>query len=163
MMSYHDVTWRHDVVPWRYVTSCRDVHDVRCHDKLALCNSPIWNFRNHVFQPGDLDLWPSNSSEISSRSTPPPNFGHTHTHTQAGPILYPRPLTREGIMIRPLESYGMSKRAVGGSNATVTMGRCVGYLQIIEEIKSYKPEVKASISDRRLRSYGHLKFCLFSY
>ncbi len=60
--------WCHDVVPWRHVTWWRGAvtswrhagtsYDVRCHDKLALCNSPIWNFGNHVFQPGDLDLWP---------------------------------------------------------------------------------------------------------
>ncbi len=113
-------SWRHDVVPWRYVTSwCHAVtsHDVRCHDKLALCNSPIWNFGNHVFQPGDLDLWPmtltfeliwdiikvnastkfrvctSNGSAVRALTD-----RQTHTHTQTGPILYPRPLTREGIM-----------------------------------------------------------------
>ena len=52
----------------------------------------------------------------------------------------------------------MSKRA-GGGNATVTRGLCVGYLhEMIEGIKSYKPEVKASKSDKRLRSYGHSKF-----
>ncbi len=58
---------------------------------------------------------------------------------------------------------GMSKRA-GGGNATVTRGPCVGYLhETIEEIKSYKPEVKASKSDKWLQSYGHSKFCMFSY
>ncbi len=36
-------------------------------------------------------------------------------------------------------------------------------LVYIEGIKSYKPEVKSSKSDKRLRSYGHLKFCMFSY
>ncbi len=34
---------------------------------------------------------------------------------------------------------------------------------LIEGIKGYKPEVKASKSDKRLQSYGHLKFCRFSY
>ncbi len=58
----------------------------------------------------------------------------------------------------------MSKRAGGGGNATVTRGLCVGYLhKIIEGIKTYKPEVKASKSDKRLQSYGHSKFCMFSY
>ncbi len=48
--------------------------------------------------------------------------------------------------------------------ATVTMALCVGYLhEMIEGINSYKPEVKASKSDKRLRSYGHSKFCTFSY
>ncbi len=59
---------------------------------------------------------------------------------------------------------GMSKRAGGGGNATVTRGLCVGYLhEMIEEIKRYKPEVKASKSDKRLQSYGHSKFCMFSH
>ncbi len=34
---------------------------------------------------------------------------------------------------------------------------------MIEGIKSYKPEVKASKSHKQLRSYGHSKFCMFSY
>ena len=34
---------------------------------------------------------------------------------------------------------------------------------IIEGIKTYKPEVKAIKLDKRLQSYGHLKFCMFSY
>ncbi len=40
----------------------------------------MWNFKNHVFQPSDCDLWPwpLNSSEILSRSTPLPNFGSVH-------------------------------------------------------------------------------------
>ncbi len=57
----------------------------------------------------------------------------------------------------------MSKRASDGSNATVTIDLCVGYLyKMIEGIKSYKPEVKASKSDKRWQSYGHSKFCMFS-
>ena len=35
--------------------------------------------------------------------------------------------------------------------------------EMIEGIKSYKPEVKASKSDKRLRSYDHSKFYMFSY
>ncbi len=35
--------------------------------------------------------------------------------------------------------------------------------EMIEGIKTYKPEVKASKSDKRLRSYGHSKFCTISY
>ena len=38
-----------------------------------------------------------------------------------------------------------------------------GYLwEMIGEIKSCQPEVKASTSDKRLRSYGHLKICMVS-
>ncbi len=47
----------------------------------------------------------------------------------------------------PVSTYssGMSKRAGGGGNATVTRGLCVGYCyKIIEGIKTCKPEVKAS-------------------
>ncbi len=45
----------------------------------------------------------------------------------------------------------MSKKAVGGGNAAVTRGLCVGDLhEMIEGIKSYKPEVKASKSDKWL-------------
>ncbi len=33
---------------------------------------------------------------------------------------------------------------------------------MIEEIKTSKPEVKAGKLDKRLRSYGHSKFCMFS-
>ncbi len=80
----------------------------------------IWTFGNHVFQPGDLDLWPmtltfelirdiikvnastkfrvcmSNGSAMRALTD-----RQTHTHTQTGPILYPRPLTREGINLNP--------------------------------------------------------------
>ena len=44
------------------------------------------------------------------------------------------------------------------------MGLCDGYLyKMIEGIKTYKPEVKASKLDKRLQSYGHSKFCMSSY
>ncbi len=58
---------------------------------------------------------------------------------------------------------GMSKRASGSGNVTVTRGLRIGYLHkmIGGEIKTYKPEVKASKSDKRLRSYGHSKFYIF--
>ena len=56
----------------------------------------------------------------------------------------------------------MSKRANTGGNAMVARGLCVGYLyKMIEGFKTYKLEVKASISDEWLRSYGHSKFCMF--
>ncbi len=101
MMSWHHaVTWR-DVI----------FYVIICHDKMNLYRSTHQKLQNHVFQHGDLDLWPwpSNSSEILSESTPIPNFGSVRqtvqpreswqTHTQTGPILYPRPLTREGTML----------------------------------------------------------------
>ena len=57
----------------------------------------------------------------------------------------------------------MSKRA-GGSNATVTRSLSICSLhKMIEGIESFKLEVKASKSDKRLRSYGHSKFSMFSF
>ncbi len=54
----------------------------------------------------------------------------------------------------------MSKRD-GGGIATVTRGLCDAYQDtMIEGIKTNQLEVKASKSDKRLRSYGHLKFCM---
>ncbi len=50
----------------------------------------------------------------------------------------------------------MSKRGGGGGIATVTLGLCDATM--IEGIKTIQPEVKASKSDKRLRSYGRLKF-----
>ncbi len=43
-----DVTWCHDVTP---------SHDVLCHNKKAMPN--LHRSENHVFQNGDLDLWPT--------------------------------------------------------------------------------------------------------
>ncbi len=37
------------------------------------------------------------------------------------------------------------------------------HVQMIEEIKSSQPEVKASKSDKWLRSYGHFKICIVSH
>ncbi len=34
---------------------------------------------------------------------------------------------------------------------------------VIEEFNTYKPEVKASKSDKGFPIYGHLNFCLFPY
>ncbi len=47
-----------------------------------------------------------------------------------------------------MDTYSrFSKRAAGGGSATVTRGLCISYLQeMIEGIKSYKPEFKASKS-----------------
>ena len=55
----------------------------------------------------------------------------------------------------------MSKRGGGGGIATVTRGLCDAYCsKMIKGIKTNQPEVKASKSDKRLRSYGHFKFLL---
>ncbi len=75
---------------------------------------------NHIFELVTLTLdlwpWPHNSAKNLSQVFPTPSFvtlgqmvqswerwltdthTHTHTHRQTGPILYPRPLTREGTM-----------------------------------------------------------------
>ncbi len=56
------------------------------------------------------------------------------------------------------KSPGMSKRGGGG---IATRGLCDAYWSImIEDLKTNKSEVKASKSDKWLRSYGHLKFCI---
>ena len=90
MTSRRDITWRH-VTSWRHsVTS----HDILCHDRESTWAVPSQVSKIHVFQHGDLDLWPwpSNSSEILSRYICPPNFGSVlqtvrpwerwQTHTQ---------------------------------------------------------------------------------
>ncbi len=54
----------------------------------------------------------------------------------------------------------MSKRG-GGGIAVVTRGLCDAYYsKMIEGIKTNQAEGKASKSDKRLQSYGHLKFCM---
>ena len=61
---------------------------------------------------------------------------------------------------RPIQS-GMSKRGDGGSIATVTRGLCDAYYsKMMEGFKTNKLEVKANKLDKRLQSYGHLKFCM---
>ena len=55
---------------------------------------------------------------------------------------------------------GLSKRGI----ATVTRGQCRRLPgDMIEDIKSCQPEVKASKSVKRLRSYGYLMICIVSY
>ncbi len=95
----------HDVTPWRHVTSWR--HTVRSHDIIIMSwqsepaqinpsENPKITFFNLATLSFDLWPWPSNLSEILSRSTPPPNFWsvcqtvrlweswqtHTHAYTQ---------------------------------------------------------------------------------
>ena len=54
----------------------------------------------------------------------------------------------------------MSKTG-GDGIAMLTRGLWDGYQsKLIEDIKTNQPEVKASKSDKRLQSYGHLKFCM---
>ncbi len=116
-MVWRHVTLRCDVM-WRYgVTSHKvSIHVLR---EWIYTGHPMWNSENHVFQPGDLDLWPmtfeliqdigkvnpctkswvsaSNGSivrALTNRHTHTQT--HRHTDAQTGPILYPLPLTREG-------------------------------------------------------------------
>ncbi len=84
--------------------------------KKECIDQPICNSRNHVFQPGDLDLWPvtltfqpiwvvvkvNDTCEfwvcmLNNSAGRALTNRHTHTDTHTGPILYPRPLMREGI------------------------------------------------------------------
>ena len=64
----HAVT-SHDVMPWRQMMSHEIIlsfHKPMFH--ILACKSD--NVGNRVFWPGDLDPWPSNSSDISLRSSP---------------------------------------------------------------------------------------------
>ncbi len=109
MTSHRDVTWRQDVMPSYDVTWRQDVTPSYVMTKWTCTGQAIWRSGNYVFQSSDLDLWPwpSNSSEILSRSTLLPNFGSVcqrvqpwerwQTDALTGPILYPQSLTREGI------------------------------------------------------------------
>ena len=54
-----------------------------------------------------------------------------------------------------------SKRGSDSGIATITRGLYDTFWSIMKEgLKTYKPEVKASKLDKRLQSYGHLKFCI---
>ena len=112
------MVWHH-MTSWRGVASYLTLHDFLCHGREReyivtkwIHTGPFWYTKNDVFQYGDLDLWPwtSNLAEIL-RSIAKPNFvtlGQTfrlwersltdrHTHRKTGPMLYSRPLMREGI------------------------------------------------------------------
>ncbi len=55
----------------------------------------------------------------------------------------------------------LSIRAEAGTMGLVTDVLCTGYCHNkIEGINSSQPEVKASQSDKRLRSYSHLKILM---
>ncbi len=49
-----------------------------------------------------------------------------------------------------LHVSGMSKRAIGSASVTVTRSLCIYWLKMIEGVKTYKPEFKASKSDKWL-------------
>ncbi len=77
-MSRHDVMWRHDVVPWRHMTSWCDV--TWCPFVMTECTNinlsetseiTFFNLATLTF---DLWPWPLNLAEIISRSFPLPNF-----------------------------------------------------------------------------------------
>ncbi len=133
-ITHHCVTF----TPWRHGVTSRDVmtswrHGVTSHDFLCHDSESTWAIQSevskiHVFQHGDLDLWPmtltfelvqdiievhtstkfwvrtSNRSAVRALTD-----GQTdgQTNRQTGPILYPRPLTREGIIISFLINYGI--------------------------------------------------------
>ncbi len=106
-----DVTWRHDFT-WQLCHGNTGLLFLRLHHQ-KVGKSHFFNVATLTF---DLRPWPSNSSKILSRSIPTSNFRslsqtvqpwerwitdrhtNTQTHRQTGPILYPRPLTREGII-----------------------------------------------------------------
>ncbi len=94
--SLCDVTWRHDIIPWRHVTSYCDVtwcHTIGHNDFMGI------PFRqkpgNHIFWPCDLDLWPTtlaynpslakvkvnfHTKNQGHRSYGHRSYRHTHTH-----------------------------------------------------------------------------------
>ncbi len=108
------------------ISSCRDVTWHHMTSQLMSCVFTKWicaiytghtgpkiTFFNMATLTFDLWPWPSNSSKIFSRSMSLPIFGSVcqtiqpwerwitdrQTDTHTGPILYPRPLTREGITL----------------------------------------------------------------
>ena len=112
-----DTPWCHDITPYHNKTFPIEFLLVNPSESLKI---PFFSLVTLTF---DLWPWSSNSSEISSRSTPAPNFGFVHqtvhswerwltdthtdtqTDTQTGLILYPRPLTREGMTKKILTSF----------------------------------------------------------
>ncbi len=129
VMSKHDATPRCHGMVSRRVTSRHDV-TTWCHAVTSHCGNaimsmytrhPVKEAKNYVFQDGDLDLWPMTlTSELVRdmvKVNPSTKFWvrmfngsvaraltDRHTDTQTGPILYPRPLMREGIKISLIKS-----------------------------------------------------------
>ncbi len=59
---------------------------------------------------------------------------------------------------------GCQKETVAATLRQLLGVPAAGYLwEMIEDIKGCQPEVKASKSDKWLRSYGHLMICIVSY
>ena len=107
-----------DAILWRNMTMWR--HDVTSHDVLTshhrpgFCITPFKSdkrgkncLKNHIFSPGDLDLWPMTLISNGLGGHPGKNYCpyvqwfnresmDTQTNTQ---ILLPRPLTREVIIL----------------------------------------------------------------
>ncbi len=100
--------WRHTMTSWRRTVTSRDVTWRQVSWQTGSVIHPsetseitFFNLATLTF---DLWPWPSNSSEILSRSTPPPNFGsvcqtvqpwersqtdtRTHTHTDRRDRFY---------------------------------------------------------------------------
>ncbi len=100
MTSYCDVTWRHDVMLWCHMTSGVMTNWLCVIHPSETSEITFFNLATLTF---DLWPWPSNSSEILSRSMPPPNFGsvcqtvqplerwmtdrRTHGHTDGTDII----------------------------------------------------------------------------
>ena len=93
--------------------------------KWTCTDQPISKSENHVFQTSDLDLWPMTLTfELIwdiVKVNPSTKFGirtfngsagraltDRQTHTQTGPIPYPRSLTREGITILLRSAVGIT-------------------------------------------------------
>ncbi len=109
--------WRHAIdVTWRHVTSWHPgvtSNDILCHDSGSIWAIPSEVSKIHVFQHGDLDLWPMTlifelvryiikvhtSTKFWFR-TVNRSAVRALTDTQTGPIPYTRPLTREGKIQR---------------------------------------------------------------
>ncbi len=88
--------WRHTVTSWYHTMTSHYIIMSRHRPAFCMLALKPENHRHHVFWPGELDLWPwpSNSSEILSRSIRVSNFvivwqsvqlwecSQTDTHTE---------------------------------------------------------------------------------
>ena len=105
---YCQKTWHHAMTTYDVVT----LHHTTSYDmtKWTCTGQPIWKSENHIFQPSDLDLDQQTYSRYCQaqslhqilslyvqRFSQESADRHTVTHTQMGPIPYPRTLTREGM------------------------------------------------------------------
>ncbi len=83
--SWRDVTLLPKDIKWRDIMKLLHMTSYWM-TKRTCTDQPIWKSENHVFQPSDLDLWPwpSNLSEILSRSIPPLNLESVRSTVQPG-------------------------------------------------------------------------------